>query len=80
MPDDIGCVFEYDGDPSESAGLFSGKECDTDEDCAQSPYGPHCIRRVCHMNGPCETDDDCGEGLVCVWSIICVDSSRVMPR
>lgn len=82
VPPDIGCVFEYDGDgdPSRQAGLFSAKECDIDEDCIQSPYGPHCIRRACHMNGPCEIDDDCGEGLVCVWSIICVDSARVVPR
>jgi hypothetical protein len=77
--DDYGCLFDHDMDPSRTAGIFTAKECDTDAECADSPYGPFCVERVCHADGPCETNDDCDPGYVCVLSVICVDAARVSP-
>ena len=65
--DDLGCVFFPD-----TLGYLTTAECETNEDCADSEYGPNCILRVCHENPPCETDEDCTDGLVCLKWAICL--------
>ena len=35
------------------------KECDTDDECADSPYGLVCTMRLCSRFTTCESDADC---------------------
>lgn len=77
VPSDQGCLFDHEYDPFIYAGLSSAAECGSDEECSDSPWGPYCIRRVCHDNPPCEVDEDCQDGYLCFHKTICVDEERV---
>ena len=51
---DHGCLLLPD-----TQGRFTEKECESDADCEDSPYGPYCFLRVCHSSPPCDDDSDC---------------------
>lgn len=65
--DEHGCVF-FPG----TMGRLTTAECEADEDCVNSPYGPNCILRVCHETPPCQTNEDCDDGNECVQQATCM--------
>ena len=65
--DDEGCIIK-----DSNGGNSTAPECQSDADCATSPYGSNCIRLVCTDQTACESDSDCPTSEFCYNSILCL--------
>lgn len=72
-----GCWYSHDEDLVNNYGYSGYIECGSDEECIDNPWGPYCIRNMCHPDPPCITDADCPGDWQCFDETICAHPSRL---
>lgn len=62
-----GNLHEYDGCVvyDQTRSKYSTPECECDDACTDSPYGPYCVMKVCQPYPPCDDENPCSAGSTC---------------